>query len=438
MYTPESIISVFYGQYILFIGLSVFISFLLYLGSKNQNLGLIDPLNFFWVFTFGTSYAVVIQLFLNGMITEQSLLLILYFFMVLVVSWYLGFNLKIINFGFKKINFNLSSKNIGFILLIFFITYFLLALFYAININWNTFFISRFDANKGFGFLARILDVIRLFVISLSVVKILDSNKGKGIKWFFLLIFILFSSFLNGAKFSILESAYLVLITLSLKTGNIIRLKLKNVLNFSFFSISILLFAVIFTNKLAQKINYNSQYTNLSPGVEMFVSRVIANGDMYYLSLPNDILFKVKGQTSNFFELILKPYLGNDLTAQIFSHERNFESLNIGRAIWEYWFPYSMSGGSTDHFDLAAYSYLNIYGGTLLVICIGFFIGRVNKFKFLSMKKNLNFFALSFFSIIYVKSYLLLLSPVVGITTMLDVLIIFVLYFFIFRIIQRF
>lgn len=436
MYSPEGIISIFYEQYILFIGLSILISFLLYLGSRKQNFGIIDPLNFFWIFTFGTSYAVVIQLFMNGMISTQSFLLIFYFFIILVVFWYIGFNSKIINFGFGKINFDLKIKNSS-VIFLFLITYFTLALFYIFTINWNTFFISRFEANKGFGFLARILDVLRLFIISLSVVNIVESNKAKKVKWLFLLFFILFSSFLNGAKFAILESTYLVLIVLSLKNGSAIKLKLKNIIKFTFFGTSILLFAIVFTNKLAQKIDYDSKYTNLSPGVEMFLSRIIANGDMYYLGLPNDILFKVKDQSSNFFELTIKPYLGSGLTSKLFSHEKSFESFNIGRLIWEYWFPYSISGGSTDHFDLAAYAYLNIYGGTFLVIFIGLFIGRMNKFKILNMRKNLNFFSLCFFSIIYIKSYLLLLSPVVGITTMLDVLIIFILYFCIFRMVQR-
>lgn len=437
MYSPESIISVFYGQYILFIILSIFISSLLYFGSRNQSFGIIDPLNFFWVFTFGTSYAVVVQLLLNGMISAQSFFLVFYFFVILIVSWYCGFNLKTINFGLRRIDFTLNSKSTGIVLIAFLITYFILGLVYALTINWNTFFISRFEANKGFGFLARILDVIRLFIICLSVVNILESRGGGKIKWFLLLVFVLLSSVLNGAKFSILESAYLVLITLSLKTGSVIKFKLKNMSRFIFFSGFILMFAIVFTNKLAQKINYDSQYTNLPPGVEMFVSRVIANGDMYYLGLPNDILFKVEDQTSNFFELIFKPYLGNNLTSQLFSHSVEGEALNIGRVIWEYWFPYSISGGSTDHFDLAAYSYLNLYGGSVLVVCIGFFIGRLNKIKFLNIKNQLNFFSLSLFSIIYIKSYLLLLSPVVGITTILDVLIIYILYFFIFKIMQR-
>lgn len=438
MYSPENIISIFYDQYVLFVGLSVFISTVLYLIVRKQNFGFIDPLNFFWVFTFGTSYAVVIQLFINGMLSIDSFLIILYFFIVLITSWYFGFNSKFINFGLRKINLNLNSNGTGLFLFIFLLTYSLLAVFYVVNINWSTFFISRFEANRGFGFLARIIDVIRLFVISLIVIKILESKSGIKIKWLLLFLFVLVSSFLNGAKFSILESTYLILIIISLRTGKSIKLKAKNILHFGVLGFFILAFAIYFTNKLSESIDYDSKYTNMSPGIEMLILRIIANGDMYYLGLPNDVLFKVSEKTSNFFELILKPYLGNNLTSKIFSREVNSDSLNIGRAIWDYWFPYSISGGSTDHFDLAAYSYFGFFGGTFLVLSIGFFIGRINKFKLLNMRKELDFFSLSFFSIVYLKSYLLLLSPVVGITTILDVVVIYFLYLILFKFLQRF
>lgn len=435
MYSPESIISIFYDQYILFVGISCILSFFLYFLFKNQNFGLIDPMNFFWVFTFGTSYAVVIQLFVNGLISGTSFFIILYFFIILVISWYLGFYLKIINFGIKKINLNSSERSINFIISAFLLVYFSLSLFYVSAINWNEFFISRFEANKGFGFLARIIDVIRVFIIALAAIKI-STSKGKNkLNWFLLFLFVLISSFLNGAKFSILESTYLVLIVLSLKSGKIIKLKLKNIFKFSFFSFFIFIFALIFTNELAKKIDYDSKYTNLPPALEMFVSRVIANGDMYYLGLPNDILYKIN--TSNFAELIVRPYLGNNLTSKLFSMPNSGESLNVGRAIWEYWFPFSISGGSTDHFDLAAYSYLGFLGGSILVFFIGFFIGRVNKHKILNMRKNLNFFTLSLFSIIYVKSYLLLLSPIVGITSILDVLVMYIFAQLCFKLMNR-
>lgn len=438
MYSPENIISIFYDQYILFIGLSIFVSIVLYLIVRKQNFGFIDPLNFFWVFTFGTSYAVVIQLFMNGLLSFASFSIVLYFFIVLIISLYFGFNSKFINLGLRKIKINLKSNGVGLFLFIFLLTYFLLATIYVLNINWNTFFISRFEANRGFGFLARIIDVIRLFVISLIVIKILESNSGNKIKWLLLFLFVLFSSFLNGAKFSILESTYLILMIISLRTGKIIRLKAKNILHFGVLGFFILTFAIYFTNKLSESIDYDSKYTDMSPGVEMLISRIIANGDMYYLGLPNDILFKVSDLTSNFFELIMKPYLGNNLTSTIFSREVNSDRLNIGRAIWNYWFPYSISGGSTDHFDLAAYSYFGFFGGTILVLLIGFFIGRINKLKLLNMRKELNFFSLSFFSIIYLKSYSLLLSPVVGIISILDVVIIYILYLIFFKFLQRF
>ena len=87
-----------------------------------------------------------------------------------------------------------------------------------------------------------------------------------------------------------------------------------------------------------------------------------------------------------------------------------------------------MSGGSTDHFDLAAYSYFGYIGGSFFVFYLGFILGRINKMKINLYNSNKqNFISIVFFALIYSKIYQLLLSPVVGIITLIDVFLIFLI-----------
>lgn len=428
MNSPDQIIGFFYQNWIFYSILSILVSLSLYSLTKRMSIGLLDPINFYWTFTFGTSYAVVLLLFINGFLSFLSFFIILFYFLLLLVSMWVGFLAKKVEFGFRKFKIDGGVNSLKSVLSIFLLMYFFLAAFYISKIDWSIFFISRFEANKGIGFVVRIMDVLRLFIISMIAILIFSKEQWSKLKWGGLILFVILSSFFNGAKFAILESIYLIIVVYCLYFGKFLKIKATNFLQYTVLGIMVFMMALFFTSQLAEKLDYESQYTDLNPAVEMFISRIIANGDMYYLGLVNDVVFKVSEQTSGFFELIFRPYLGGDLTAKIFSTGVESNSLNIGRAIWEYWFPFSLSGGSVDHFDLAAYAYCGIVGGAFFVIFLGFFLGRINKIKLqLIGCKDKNVFVIVFFSIIYIKSYLMLLSPIVALTTLIDIFFIFIL-----------
>lgn len=427
MLSPTDIINVFFDQWYFYLFFSCFFSLILALTVKKISLGFFDPVHFFWSFTFGTSYSVILLLFFNGFISLFSIFLILFYFLVLIVSIYLGFYSKIINFNFYEINNECSYKDLNSLLTLLFLFYFALIFYYILNIDWSIFFLSRFEANKGLGYVARILDILRLFIISILSLLYFKRD-GKFNLYFFLLVsMILVSSFFNGAKFSILESLYLVVVLYCLYNKKLIKFNFKNSINSVFMLVGVVFFALYFTSKLAKSLDYNSQYTNLPIAFEMLLSRIIANGDIYYLGLINNLVFKLSDNVSGFFELIFRPYLGSNLTQIIFSVNSENESLNIGRVVWEYWFPYSVSGGSVDHFDIAAYAYFGFVGGVFFVILLGFSLGRINKYKYIIMNNRISFLNLCFFSILYIKCYSLLLSPIVGITTIIDISLFFVL-----------
>ena len=423
---PYDLISYIYENYFLYILISILLSFLLYFLFKSQTLSFYDPIIFFICFTFGTSYAVVVLLFIGGIIATKYFILIVSSFIFLLLGSYLGFYSKKINFGLKRLDFNLNESSIKILLKFLILFYSLLLLYYIYNINFTLFFISRFEANKGLGHLVRIMEVIRCFVIA-SLTIFLFKGGNRVLKSITLLIFILVSSLVTGAKFAILESIYLAIITYMLFYGKFIKLEFKSILSGLTILLLVVFSSLFFTNRLAESMDYSSQYTKYNPAVEMLLSRVIANGDMYYLGLSNQVLDKVVDKDSSFIELIARPYLGGGVTDNIFNNNGR-ETITIGRAIWEYWYPNSLSGGSTDHFDLAAYSYFGYIGGSFFVFYLGFILGRINKMKINLYNTNKqNFTSIVFFALIYSKIYQLLLSPVVGVVALIDIFLIFLI-----------
>ncbi|MDM1021929.1 O-antigen polymerase [Acinetobacter sp. VNK23] len=438
MNSPDQIVGFFYQQWVVYSVLSVLVSLGLFFLTKKMSLGFLDPINFYWTFTFGTSYAVVLLLFVNGFLSFLSFFIILFYFILLLISMWVGFLAKRVKLGFRTLEISGGINSLRNILFVFIIMYFFLTVFYVSKVDWSVFFISRFEANKGIGFVVRIMDVLRLFIIAIFSILIFSKETNNKFKWLFLIVFVFLSSFFTGAKSAILESVYLIVVVYCLFFKKTLKLKITNLIQYAVLGSGVLMTALFFTSQLAGKLNYESQYTDLNPAVEMFISRVIANGDMYYLGLMDDVIFKVSEQTSGLFELVFRPYLGEDLTTKIFSSGAESSSINVGRAIWEYWFPFSLSGGSTDHFDLAAYAYCGFIGGCFFVIFLGFFLGRMNKIKLqMIASKDKNFFIIIFFSIVYMKSYLMLLSPVVALTTLIDIVFVFILCNFLLLMIKK-
>ncbi|MBS7818548.1 hypothetical protein [Wohlfahrtiimonas chitiniclastica] len=422
MISDTDIMYMLYNNAIIFILLSIFIFYLLYRMTKRINLGIADPINFYWLFTFSTSYTVVLLLIFNDFIKYCSALFVFAYFSVFSIFLMFGFRCRLLFKIKQKIAYSDDLMLLIFRLAIF--LYLSILIIYIKYLNHELFFMSRFAANEGIGFLARILDILKLFIIAIGY--ILAVERQSKTYMFLLFLFILFSSFVTGAKFAILELIYLVLL--------IKMLKFKRIVVFSFFKPSILigiclivLFALTFTYNLAISGKIVSQYTNFPIAIELLISRVFANGDMYYLGLTNDVFNKIIHEKDiSFIYLLLRPYLGSSIMEALF----NDQAIPIGRAIWLSWYPDSISGGSTDHFDLAAYAYFGIYFGAIFVAVLGFLIGRINKYKLFILNSETNSMRIVIFSIVYLKIYIFLLSPVVGLVTLIDVILIFILLLF--------
>ena len=109
---PYDLILYIYENYFLYILISILFFFLLYFLFKSQILSFYDPIIFFICFTFGTSYAVVVLLFIGGIIATKYFVLIFSSFIFLLLGSYLGFYSKKINFGMRGLDLYLNEISI--------------------------------------------------------------------------------------------------------------------------------------------------------------------------------------------------------------------------------------------------------------------------------------------------------------------------------------
>lgn len=414
---------IFFEHGIHFLVITTIILLFLYQFSSRFNLQIIDPINFYFVFNLGTSYAVVILMHSLDIIDNKWIYILGFFAVLLFLSIYLGYYLPkfkpIMNLSFQELSVSQEKKAYK---LLWFI-YLILVVYYITKVDWAIFFYSRFEANKGgLGSISRLMDVFRLFIISYWSIYIFKAQQ-KRTQIVLLGLFSLISSVLIGSKYAILESFYTIFLSFYLHYSWKPRVSILNFFKVIALAFFLLSYALQFTKQLAIQLGYTSTYTEYAVHIELLIMRVLANGDTYYLGLPYNIVDHVSDNLSSFTELIFRPYLGSQLTHLLFGSSTSDEVLNIGRAIWEFWYPNSLKGGGVDHFDLFSYSHLGVVPGGIFILVMGFFIGRMNKYK-MNFKSNMMLRTV-FLTYSYNKLYVLLLSPSAGISLLMDGFIVF-------------
>ncbi|CAA6812516.1 MAG: Unknown protein [uncultured Sulfurovum sp.] len=403
-------------------------TFLTYISLRKLSIaGILDPLHFFWTFTFGTAYGIVLALYINGNVTTYTFSIIFSYALCLVI--FINFFLKIKITPFNRIFSKLfitqhEPKLLYYFVLILFIINTL------IIINYIGFgFLAednRFEQNRGMGIFVRVFAVFRIFFISYFTLLIYRTYIKYGVfsftfltKLFFFLPFIVFTALLDGAKFAFLESILTIVVTLYIVNKNI---KISN-LKILIITISSLAFALIVysvnlsNNGLADK---ESKYIPGTPFVvEALSFRVLANADKYFLSLPNDVIEEV--ETKPIYIRLLAPVIGSTRLSKMLGYDVN--NYSIGKQILLYWHPkFDIAGGPTSHFDLFAYKQLGYLGGFLWVVFTAFILVGIKNLALMSFHIK---FATAVFVVLWIRSFPLLIEPPLGLAYILDVFIIF-------------
>ncbi|MDE9444130.1 oligosaccharide repeat unit polymerase [Xenorhabdus bovienii] len=413
-----------YSEYLIY----AFISCMLcYLAVRRLAVGILDPIHFYFTFSFGTSYAVVFILWIYNYISSYLFGMIALNFIFLYLSMALAYKIKRFRLtGFSDYFFKTAEKNTKITFTIIALIYIFLTVIYIKSVSFDAFIQSRFEANKGLGALVRILDVIRLMLTAYLAIKFFET---KGFKRFIYIILALsisiFASFVSGAKASLLEHVLVMLIALYISKGWRPKFNFRFAFVGCILSVCLISYVLFMLQFTSEAIGYTkSQYINGPVEIELFLLRIFANADMYYFSLPNGVIDRlhVGSSIGQLFGYII----GNGGMQSIFGYD--YSGNDVGRLIWKFWYPNdNIARGPTNHFDLAGYSYFGYVGGIMMTMVVGWIIGRVSKAK--NARRFNGYFYSCFLATLYCRALQIFLSPSVGIAYILDILVFIVFIF---------
>ncbi|WP_456400368.1 O-antigen polymerase [Persephonella sp.] len=375
---------------------------------------LFDPFHFYFSFTMGTTYGIMITLYMKNYI-ENSLFWKIFSLNILLIFSLLF--LKKVKFGHSKIIVALTtSKYENFEVKIIFFLFFLSSLFLVILVGPLIFYESRFEAVKGIGFLKRIFDVLRLFVIAYLALSILaHKSPNRPIKISLLLFIILYSSILNGAKFAFLESLYAIVVAVAIYKKNI---KISILSSFIAIILSTIFAILVLYSQIHKNIeNIDSIYGTDYIVLERFIFRILSNGNQVYMLLPNNVIEKI--EVNNPAITLLSPLIGSSYLSKFLGY--NVNDFNVGRQAILYYQPdYEKAGGPTSHFDLFAYKYFGYAGAIFFTIFIAVFLNYLRYLTKYGYKKRFMSTAIALF---WVRGLAILLEPSIGIAHVLDIVV---------------
>ncbi|HHX8240785.1 TPA: hypothetical protein ACVOVJ_003874 [Enterobacter asburiae] len=124
-----------------------------------------DPFHFFYAFTYGTGYAIILILFVHGYVDVYYFSYLLLSGSVFFIMFYCSSSTTV---KYKKSLFNRLSISVveqeAFLVKFLSIVYIVLFLFYLSQISVTMFFTSRFEANRGLGIIVRLMDALRVIL----------------------------------------------------------------------------------------------------------------------------------------------------------------------------------------------------------------------------------------------------------------------------------
>lgn len=418
----------FFGNLSLFILSIVFASTLLYFTVRSKALaGYLDPIHFYWTFTFGSAYGVVIGLYILGYISDflfwyvfSCALLFVVFFVLFCQGSSGGIRRLLVALTVPR-----GTGRFEFYLILFLYLCLLAVIlaFVGAGLFAET---NRFEQNRGFGLYVRIADAFRIFVFAYLAILLvqgarLDGINGKSaLLLFFLAMLIFIGSIVNGSKFAFLEALYSCFVAVSIYFS---KPKFK-VFYFSIVSLAALFFALLVLTFNLRNNNVDTEadaiYMTGNPVVvERLVFRVLGNADKYYLGLPNDVVDKLN--TDSLLVRFISPIVGVTHLSKILGYPVN--DFNVGRQILLYFNPgQEVAGGPTSHFDLFAYKYFGVGFAFIWVIITAFLLATINS---LGRNAPQNIFYCALVATLWLRTLPIFLEPPIGFAYMLDIIFLF-------------
>lgn len=377
--------------------------------------GILDPL-FYTLIMAVLANTVPFFLILTGKITISSLI---YFLLTEVFFWigFLCFNRK--ELRYRNSNILENERND----LVLFIVYFLLLItlklsaynLVGIPIFYEEGRLAVFTESGGLGILER-LSTFPNFFISFYSFKLIEKGKGYKRLAIIALISVVVFGFLSGSKAAVLivVGGYFYF-NYFYKKNFITTKKILKYLPF------LLVFPLLI-------LNLQKTGTGFDPFVDL-IFRFIANGDVYYMALPNEVIntIQINDKFTYFFSGILAPFRLIDINTvdTVIGYQLNWNlHPHIDGSL----------GGPNSRIPIVAWVFFE-WGGIFFAFFLGLILSLIyNKLSLLFSKG-----IISYILIAYIQYNLLVFitDPVLGIGTLFDILINMLLFVILYFLINK-
>lgn len=419
----------------LFLFCMMLTTLILYLSSRRLSIsGFLDPIMFYWIFTFGTAYGIVLALYLIGSI-KLFYVLIVFGYGILFICAFRFFNrigIKATKRYMKSIGKEGRSQTI--VLTVLLLSFLLVCLYLIVFVGIGALAQeNRFEQNRGSGAFVRIFVLLRLFwaaYLGVMFARIANSNNQKNLKYLLVLviwfIFAVVSALIDGAKFAFLETVFASALGITLYKQSERRINYRTVMrNFIVVLVS-LIFAVIVYGINLQNNGKGDKQATYVPGpyvVEATVFRVIANADKYFLGLSDEVMTHVEVKPA--WVRIAGSMISSTAMSKLVGY--NVNDYSVGKQIFFYWVPdWKIAGGPTSHFDLYAYKQFGIIGGAFFTLFIGLVMSRI---YLLGKICQNNVYLSCIVGVLWLRAWAILIEPPLGLGYIFDVLLVFTIVY---------
>lgn len=427
--TASDFYEVFFENLPLFLFCMVAATSLLFFSARHVAVaGYLDPIHFYWTFTFGSAYGVVLGLYVLNYVSDRHFWIVAGYGALFWLFFLFFFRFPVHGLRLVFTNLLVPTSNQKHCIRLIALIFVALIIFTANSTGIGMFAeLNRFEQNRGFGAFVRILDALRLFFIAylgVSVIKAVGAvgwSANRVLCLLLLCLIIAVSSAINGAKFALLEALYAIFVANAVFVARKPKFSVGIAVVVFFGSLCFAL-GTLAVNLSKAEIGGDAEPRYIEGGnfvVERLVLRVLGNADKYYLGLPGDVIDHIK--TDSLAVRLISPIVGVTSMSSWLGYD--VDDYTVGKQILLYHDPeQSQAGGPTSHFDLFAYKYIGAEFGWLGVLFFSFVLASIAS---LAKCSGDNVYAASIVAALWLRALPIILEPPMGFAYILDIILIF-------------
>lgn len=374
----EAFFKVSYEYFDYFVYMSILLFAVLYLFSHRLSInGLLDPFTFTYTFTYSTSYSVIILLYIFGHISDHTFSIFSFYGFLFLISINIFSRISYAPGDYKFFSIFCFDKKKAFLFSIIFV--YLLLVAFTIKTKGFSLFTetNRFEDNRGLGPIVRILEMCTftiICIISIYLYRLRFNMFKKVLLYAIFIAFMIFNAIISGAKADLLFYIFAALVSVKIFNPNF-SVSIKNMVMIIFLSLTFV-FVVLFYN-FSSSINMNLEYGEIFELLfRRLTDRILSNGDMYYMGLPNDVYEGIS--VNNILVVMLAPILSYSFMSKLAGYD--IGQFEIGKQLLlAHYSGNTIAGGPTDHFDFFALLYFGVIGGAIFIVLLALLLCFLRK-----------------------------------------------------------